>query len=218
MHASQTSALPRSSADAAPPPGSFAAILRRALGAAAWAGLHPDIAARFETKAGADPAQRFTGTVHWVYCSPVGAVIARLLRRAAILPHHCARDADFEFRIEPGRDELIKTRNYFLRPGRCFSFRSRLREQPALHEEFNGKLGMYLRLAVENGALLFRDDGYFLRLGRWRIPLPAWLTVGRFELLHRNLDPQRFQILIRVSHPLLGTLFYQRGEFQSAAA
>jgi hypothetical protein len=72
---------------------------------------------------------------------------------------------------------------------------------------------MALKLEAQpDGALLFADDGYFVRImdRRWR--LPAWLA-ARFELLHKSIDADRFQVLLRVSHPLFGTLFYQRGEF-----
>ena len=93
-----------------------------------------------------------------------------------------------------------------------FDIRFELR--PFLHEEFTGGIGVHLTLAEKLSALLFHNRRYFLRLLRWRLPLPQWLAVGRFELLHRNIDRRYFQIIIRVAHPLFGTLLYQRGEFR----
>lgn len=97
--------------------------------------------------------------------------------------------------------------------GSPFTFTSVFAQTPKVHEEFTGGLGMYLKLLVKNGSLLFRDQGYFFRFGKWRIPIPRWLSVGSFELLHRNINERRFQVIIRITHPLLGVLFYQRGEF-----
>lgn len=194
---------------------SFAAVLRCGLGEYAWSKLEPAIGARFSPYLSEDRPLHFIGTMQWVYCSPFGAAIARIVRRFSILPDTCARDTEFDFIIGVHNGEILKQRCYELgRRGR-FTFTSLFREQPRLHEEFGGGIGMYLGLTVNRGALLFRDRGYFLRIGRWRLPLPRWLTVGRFELLHRNIDERRFQIIIRVAHPFLGTLFYQRGEFRT---
>ncbi len=194
---------------------SFTAILHRSLGKQAWSQLEPAIRSRFASSLTHNRSLYFTGIMQTVYCSLPGAVIARIIRRAAVLPDRCARNTPFTFRIGVQNDEIVKQRDYIFDDYQPFTFRSLFRETPALHEEFRGGIGMYLKLAVKRGQLLFRDQNYFLRIGRWRISLHRWLTVGRFELIHRNIDPDRFQILIRVTHPLLGTVFYQRGEFNA---
>jgi hypothetical protein len=192
---------------------SFASVLRNQLGEQAWSELAPDIQARFAMYISAEQRLLFVGKMQWVYCSPIGALLMRLLRRFSILPSICARDCDFEFDIGMHAGDIVKQRRYALAAGQQFSFRSHFSDLPRLHEEFAGGIGMYLELAVTRGALLFRDRGYFWRFRHWRLRLPRWLSVGRFELLHRNIDSRRYQIIIRVAHPLLGTLFYQRGEF-----
>lgn len=192
---------------------SFGTMLRNALGDSRWSTLSPAIQRRFAPSQSPAEMLRYRGTVHWVYCSPIGALIARLLRRAAILPGLCGRNATFEFRIARDGDKIVKQRVYNWTNGEQFVFRSIFNSDPRLHEEFRGGIGMYLQLFATHAALLFRDRGYFLRVGSIRIPLPRWLSVGSFELLHTNIDSQRFQVIIRVAHPLLGTLFYQRGEF-----
>ena len=191
----------------------FGAMLRGALGDNAWSKLEPAITERFTTTVSDDHILRFVGKMHWVYCSPMGALIAKFIKRFSILPDSCVRDVNFTFDISMQNGEIMKQRGYKLGENKSFMFTSTFNDQPRLHEEFGGGIGMYLRLAEKRGALLFRDQGYFLRIKHWRFPLPGWLTVGTFDLLHRNIDEQRFQIIIRVAHPLFGTLFYQRGEF-----
>lgn len=192
----------------------FSDLLRSAMGEPAWARLDAAIAARFGADISANQSLVFKGKMQWVYCSVLGALIARVLKSCAILPQRCCRHSNFEFRIGMQNGEIIKRRTYALDNEKPFVFDSVFRDEPALHEEFGGGLGMYLMLTVKHGALFFRDRAYFLRLGRFRLPLPRWLTVGSFDLLHRNIDQHRFQVIIRVAHPLLGTLFYQRGEFE----
>lgn len=198
------------------PQDSFAAILRRSLGKVAWNKLHSAIRVRFMPSLTASKSLLFKGNMQWVYCSPIGALIARLLQRFSILPGVCEQGLDFDFRIFLENGGIKKERRYYLSPTETFIFTSRFSEHPKLHEEFAGGFGMFLKLSEENGELIFRDDGYFFKLGKWRLSLPRWLSVGSFELLHRNIDQHRFQVIIRVAHPILGTLFYQRGEFYDA--
>lgn len=192
---------------------SFAVVLRNMLGEAAWMQLEADIARRFVAYVSEQRPLQFVGKMQWVYCSPIGYVISKFIKRFSILPDVCCRDSDFGFDIGMRNGSLFKQRVYELEDGSRFRFTSSFRELPRLHEEFNGGIGMYLGLLVKRGALLFRDEGYFFRIRNWRLSLPRWMTVGHFDLLHRNIDAKRFQIIIRVVHPLLGTLFYQRGEF-----
>lgn len=192
----------------------FAALLRSDLGEDAWSRLVPAIRRRFVAHTDRHRPLIYRGHMQWVYCSPAGALIGRLLRRFAILPDRCARDAAFEFIIAQRHGELAKQRRYAMGEQRPFLFNSRFRGHPELHEEFSGGIRMRLGLQESNGALLFHDRGYAVRIGTRQLRLPRWLSVGRFELLHRNIDASRFQVIIRVAHPLLGTLFYQRGEFR----
>lgn len=194
---------------------SFGAMLRESLGETNWQRLDREIRQRFAGYISSNHPLRFAGKMQWVYCSPVGLVIAKLIKRFSILPDVCARHCDFTFDIGAANTGFTKQRGYDFGRGKRFVFSSLFTDLPRLHEEFGGGLGMYLKLAVKRGALLFRDQGYFLRILNWRLRLPDWLTPGKFELLHRNIDAQRFQVIIRVAHPLFGTLFYQRGEFKS---
>jgi hypothetical protein len=189
----------------------FGRLIRRALSPGALRRLHPQIRRRFD-----DPSPHFAGRMQLVYCSLLGRLVATLLAPARLLPARCATDVAFEFSITVDDGKLGKRRLYQWSDGSRFAFVSKVGEQPRLHEQFGLGLGMYLRLAVEDdGSLLFADDGYFLRLGSVRLRLPGWLP-GRFELMHQNLDARRFSVRLRVSNGVVGTLFYQCGEFEAA--
>lgn len=191
---------------------SFIGIIQDDLGEKQWNRLDDRIIQRF-TSSLEKKCLRYLGTVNWVYCSPIGALIAKVLQPFSLLPDRCVRDSQFEFVIRHNKQQVVKQRRYYLGKDLPFTFSSLFDHTPGAHEEFAGGLGMYLKLAVKNGSLLFRSQGYFLRLGRWRMRIPRWLSVGHFELLHRSIDQRRFQVIIRIAHPLLGVLFYQRGEF-----
>ena len=191
----------------------LAAVLRTALGAR-WQHLHPDIRARFTLAPGAT-RQSFTGTMREIHRSRIGWLIAHLIAFVRILPTVNARDVPFEFNLSPTAGSgWIKERLYRFSDG-CFEFRSVMSIAPDgdLIEQFPYGLGMKIQLGAEDNKLYFRDDGYFLRFGALRLPLPRWLTVGRFTLMHQNIDHEHFIVEIRLDHPLFGRLFYQVGDF-----
>ncbi len=197
----------------------LAALLRTALGTR-WQHLHPDIRARF-TLAPGETRQSFSGTMSEINRSTVGWIIARLIAFVRILPAVRAQDVPFEFNLTPAPGAgWIKERLYHFHDGR-FEFRSvmNIARNGELIEQFPYGLGMKIRLGAEgnNGdTLTFRDDGYFLRLGALRLPLPRWLTVGRFTLAHQNIDREHFTVTISLDHPLFGRLFYQHGSFRQS--
>lgn len=193
-------------------PRTFIEIIRHDLGERQWQSLDSNIIRRF-TCLFRQKTLRYLGIVDWVYCSPAGKLVATLLKPFSLLPDKCVRDSLFDFIIKQNDTCIHKQRRYFLEQPSPFTFESKFNNEPRVHEEFSGGLGMYLKLGVKRGNLLFRDQGYFLRIRNWRLPIPRWLSVGRFELLHRNIDDRHFQVIIRIAHPLLGTLFYQRGTF-----
>jgi len=191
----------------------LAALLRTSLGAD-WQLLHPDIRARF-TLAPGETCQTFTGTMSEVNRSALGWLIAKLIAFVRILPATRARNVPFEFNLAPAQGAgWIKERLYRFQEG-CFQFRSvmSITANGDLIEQFPYGLGMKIKLGAEDDNLHFRDDGYFLRLGTLKLPLPRWLTVGRFTLTHRNIDHEHFTVEISLDHPLFGRLFYQYGAF-----
>jgi len=191
---------------------SFIDIIRQDLGEKQWKEFDRSIITRF-TRSFRKNCLRYHGVVDWVYCSPIGALIAKVLKPFSLLPDRCTRNSKFEFVIQENEGTIYKQRRYFMDEDAPFTFTSVFGNKPRVHEEFSQGLGMYLKLSVKRGDLLFRDAGYFFRVGNWRIPIPRWLSVGSFELLHSNIDERRFQVIIRIAHPLFGTLFYQRGDF-----
>jgi hypothetical protein len=86
-------------------------------------------------------------------------------------------------------------------------------------EEYVGcGIGVALRIAVDNEALVFRSAGYFLQLGRARWPLPAWLTPGSLTVTHSDLACGAFRFTLEIVHPRLGGLLSQSAVFKEATS
>ncbi len=190
----------------------FVQCIQTELGSNEWKKLHPDIIQRFIPSTHFQQL-RYIGVVNWVYCSPIGKLIALFLKPLQILSEQNARNVQFEFIINHQVRKIKKQRRYFLGSDEIFTFRSSFAHLPILHEEFKAGIGMKLKLSVDNGDLVFNDQGYFWRIGKWRISIPRWCSIGKFELLHQNINHHYFQVIILISHPVFGVLFYQRGIF-----
>jgi hypothetical protein len=86
-------------------------------------------------------------------------------------------------------------------------------------EEYVGfGISMALWISVENEALCFRSAGYALQLGRFRLPLPEWLTPGELKVTHAGLGGGTFRFTLQVVHPRFGMLVRQSAVFKEAAS
>jgi hypothetical protein len=86
-------------------------------------------------------------------------------------------------------------------------------------EEYVGfGISMALRLSVEREALVFRSTGYFVGLGRLRLPLPEWLAPGALTVTHADLGDAAFRFTLTVVHPRYGEIVRQSAIFREAVS
>ena len=107
----------------------------------------------------------------------------------------------------------------YTRPGRfpqAINSTKRFRGATGLEEYVGCGIGMSLRVTVEAGTLIFRSAGYFLELGRWRLPIPRALEPGRMQIEHRDEGAATFAFSLQLTHPLLGVLVRQVAKFCDA--
>jgi hypothetical protein len=84
-------------------------------------------------------------------------------------------------------------------------------------EEYVGfGVSMALRMLVDGRALLFRSAGYFVQIGRLRLPLPALLTPGALTVTHSDCGGGEFRFTLEIIHPRFGTLIRQSAVFREA--
>jgi Domain of unknown function (DUF4166) len=73
--------------------------------------------------------------------------------------------------------------------------------------------GMALKVTVEDAALVFHSDHYFLALRHWRLRLPRLLEPGKMCITHRDEGSGAFSFRLALTHPLLGRLVHQLAYF-----
>jgi len=87
-----------------------------------------------------------------------------------------------------------------------------------LQEYLGFGLCMELRIAVVDGALVFRSTGYAIELAGRRLPLPSWLTPGDLTVIHSDLGGGTFRFALEIVHPHLGRILYQSAVFREASS
>ena len=73
---------------------------------------------------------------------------------------------------------------------------------------------MALTVAVADGALVFRSDGYFIEILARRFFLPAWATPGALSVTHAEIGDGRFLFTLEIVHPRFGRMVRQSAAFR----
>jgi len=189
---------------------------RRLIGEEAWARLPEAVRARFGKRISGSAAIVYAGEVIECRMSGFGWLLAQLGRLIGA-PLPLGRDADVPACVSVTEDPVFAgqfwTRIYGRRRGFpqviCSSKRF-----CGLEEQVGGGLGIALRVQVENGALHFLSDHYFLMLGGRRLRLPRFLAPGRLRVSHIDCNHGLFAFVLDLRHPLLGELVHQTAMFR----
>ena len=185
--------------------------LSRTVHPADWARLPETLRARFAVR---HAPVRYAADMRFER-SPIGAVFALLAKPfKAPLPLHHRIDVPVTVDVYAVGTDIVWSRQF----GPANIVRSVKSAGPAgtVIERTDGGLGMVLDVSVDGAALVFTSRAFFLSVGRWRVPIPAWLTPGRCRVEHRAVDAGRFRFTLTMTHPLWGTTFRQTGLFTTS--
>lgn len=187
---------------------------RALLDAGDWRQLPTPVRRRFSVKLGHAQSLVYVGEVAYTHMTCAGRIFG-FLGRAIGSPLPLAPGGRTAAAVMVTEDEAIGgqlwTRAYS-RPGafpQVIHSAKRFAGPTGLEECVGCGVGMHLTLHVVQRALVFRSAGYFLRFGRWRVPLPQFLMPGCIEVAHREERDGRFSFTLTVRHALFGEMIRQ---------
>jgi hypothetical protein len=206
---------------AAPPPDNSLGDLRfRALlSDADWASLPLAVRQRFSKRLAGGRTAIYAGEVLETYLSGAGWCLAQLARLVGG-PLPTARVSRVPSVVTVTEDMAsggqIWTRLYGRRRGFPQIIHSAKRfAGPTGIEEYLGRgFGMALRIGVQDGALVFSSDSYFVEILGRRLRLPNWLSPGLMTVIHAERGNGQFTFTLEVEHPRFGLLIRQAAAFR----
>jgi hypothetical protein len=179
---------------------------RRLLSQGDWSRLPCAVQQRFAKRPQPGTPVVYRGEIQSTTLSRRGWALAQLARLiGSPLPLEAAQSGTAAVVIIPDRVRggEIWTRIYE-RKGRfsqVIASAKRFQGPTGLEEHLGFGLVMRLVLSVDQktGALVFASDGFDLKIGRRRLPLPRWLAPLSCEVRHRDLGDKSFEFELLVA-------------------
>ena len=194
------------------------------LGAKTWQALPRDVRQRFSKRVKQGESQIYKGYVICTHMSPLGWGLAQALRlMGGPLPID-RHNQDFAATVTVTEDKdgngQFWSRQYNRKHGfpQVIHSAKRFDGPTGLEEHIGRGIGMTLRLAVQDGVLLFQNERYFMTLLGKRLYIPRLLTPGKLTVSHRDCGGGWFEFGLDLIHPLFGELFKQRIMFRDVEA
>jgi hypothetical protein len=206
-----------------PDPGVGDLRFRALVGEENWARLRVAVRARFGRHVGRGRSIVYTGEVVECRLSRFGRLLALLLRPIGA-PLPLGRDtfvpATVSVTEDPASGGQLWMRIYGRRRGfpQVIHSVKRFAGPTGLEEYVGCGIGIALRVAVEQAALHFLSDHYFIEVARWRLRLPRWLEPGRMKVSHVDCGDGSFAFVLSLHHRLLGLLVHQTAMFRERVA
>jgi hypothetical protein len=202
-----------------PAPVALADLRFRALvGEEAWSQLPEPVQRRFCKCLAPGAMLLYRGQVVATELSAGGRILA-FLARAIGSPLPLSNGATGPALVAVVEDSRLGGQSWtriYARPGRSpqtIHSTKRFRGATGLEEHVGCGIGMALKVSVEDGALCFRSQHYFVELGRLRLRLPRWLEPGHMQITHREEGGGTFSFSLSLTHPALGALIPQLAYF-----
>ncbi|ADU36055.1 DUF4166 domain-containing protein [Variovorax paradoxus] len=195
-------------------------VFQQALGSA-WEKLGDVIRRHYTMTPFSDDYVCVRGTMNEVHHAPWAALLMPFGRLFGALVPYTGTDVPIEvhYRCSPGDANLYWDRVFHFAGRKPFHFRSHM-EHTAAHgaeviEYVRFGIGMRLAVSAEDGALVFRDQGYIWRVAGLRIPLPLGLFMGTAYVEERPdpTSPEHFTMKMLLRHRWFGDVFRYSGRF-----
>lgn len=179
-----------------------------------WGVLPAAVRVRFSKRLGAGRTVTYLGDIIECRMSPCGYLLAQALRLIGG-PLPISRDTDVPATVVVTEDEATGgqfwTRIYGQHKGfpQAIQSSKRFAGATGLEEYIGYGCGMALRVEATPQGLHFYSHHYFLKLGRWRLRLPRFMTPGALTVSHVDCGDDWFAFVLDLRHPWLGELVHQ---------
>ena len=113
-------------------------------------------------------------------------------------------------------DKILMHRIFYYPNKKPYHFRSRIMhiKNNILIELMRFGFGSRLIYRLDRNKIIMDYGGYILKLGKWMIPLPLGLFLGKFYAFEKSISENQFEMEVKMVHPLFGKVFQYDGHFK----
>ncbi|WP_341763740.1 DUF4166 domain-containing protein [Candidatus Tisiphia endosymbiont of Beris chalybata] len=157
-----------------------------------------------------------TGTIN-ISISKIFNIFAPLFKFIGSLPFYPEKNipVTVELISEQASDKILMNRTFHYHQKPAYHFNSKI-----IHIKDNVVLelmqfGMAAKLIyrLEANKIIMDYGGYFLQVGRWRMPLPLGWVIGKFSACETAIDDAKFSMVVSLQHPVFGKIYQYDGIF-----
>jgi hypothetical protein len=73
--------------------------------------------------------------------------------------------------------------------------------------------GLRFKITAQSGGVIYRDNGYVWKIGKFSIPIPVHLVMGRAYVEEMPISDTEFSMKMILTHPVFGQTFQYNGKF-----
>lgn len=191
-------------------------VLKQALGPD-WSSLAPVIQAHYGLTPATDEQIQLRGKMDRVFYSRVVSPLIPVAALAGAMVPYRGHNIPVEVvnYSVPGKPYYFWHRIFYFPGKKPYEFRSRMICTGAgeLTEYVRYGFGLRLTVSVKNGGLIEKELGYVWRLGKWSIPIPVNIILGRSYVEEMPISDSEYEMQWVVTHPLFGETFAYSGRF-----
>jgi hypothetical protein len=159
-----------------------------------------------------------SGTMSEIYHSPLAKLFIPFgVLFGAVVPYKGRNiPIDVNYNSSTNNTNLYWDRVFKFSDNHHFHFKSHMEhvQDNEVIEFVRFGVGMRLKVTAEDGAIVFRDNGYIWRLFNIDIPIPVGLIFGSAYVEERPIDNNNFSMKMIMKHPLFGIMFRYNGQFK----
>lgn len=191
---------------------------RSLIGPEQWALLPAAVQKRFSKRLGYGASVVYSGEIVECEMNRAGWLLAQVCRLVGG-PLPVSRDIEVPAAVIVTEDEATGgqfwTRLYGHNRGfpQVIHSSKRFAGETGLEEYLGAGVGIALTLSVEDGALHFHSDHYFIQILGRRLRIPRWLSPGDLTVSHVDCNDGCFAFVLDLTHPKFGPLIRQTGLF-----
>ena len=191
----------------------------RLVGRDVWQDLCPAVRKRFGKRLNGGASVTYQGRVVAMGMNWAGRILSNTARLiGAPLPYDLSsvgQPAVVTVTEDIARDGQFWIRQYGRKSGfpQVVHSSKRFAGPTGLEEYIGYGIGMALKVSVEQSALLFKSDHYFLQIFGRRIRIPRALSPGALVIGHHDMGNGQFRFSLDLRHRLFGQMIYQDAIF-----